>query len=175
MQLESQSSKCAKLHTVAARNNRDHLTRSFYSCLRHIDMGFILCAHPVHGDLHIKRNVNREIATIPPPFYNRPHQLHVLFVKAATGMTFPSSSQHHFVVIGKPEREVYKASHCGSKQQQRSPDAITLFLLVGATCMSVWVLFFTHIPFVVNRTSNAMSTERLQQHTWISAGSLSQV
>jgi len=28
----------------------------------------------------------------------------------------------------------------------------------------IWVLFFAHIPLVVNRTFNAMPTERLQQH-----------
>jgi len=37
------------------------------------------------------------------------------------------------VVIGKPERHVRKASHCGSKQRQSSPDEITLLLLVRAT------------------------------------------
>jgi len=36
---------------------------------------------------------------------------------------------------------------------------ITLLMLVCATY--IWVLFFTHIPFVVNRT---MPTERLQHH-----------
>jgi len=30
---ESPSGKCAKLHTLAASNNRDHLTRSLYYCL----------------------------------------------------------------------------------------------------------------------------------------------
>ena len=30
--------------------------------------------------------------------------------------------------------------------------------------MCIWVLFFAHIPFVVNRTFNATLTERLQQH-----------
>jgi len=58
--------------------------------------------------------------------------------------------------------QVRKASHCGSKQQQksvRSPDKVTLLLLVRATYLSV--LFFAHIPFVVNRTFNATSTERL--------------
>jgi len=39
---------------------------------------------------------------------------------------------------------------------------ITLLLLVRATYN--WVLFFAHIPFVVNRTFNATSTERLQQY-----------
>jgi len=39
---------------------------------------------------------------------------------------------------------------------------ITVFLLVRATY--TWVLFFAHIPFVVNHTFDATSTERLQQH-----------
>jgi len=34
----------------------------------------------------------------------------------------------------------------------------------------MWVLLFMHIPFMVNRTFNAMPTERLKQqhHTWTS-------
>jgi len=39
---------------------------------------------------------------------------------------------------------------------------ITVLLLVCATYIRV--LFFTHIPFVVNRTMNATPTERLQHH-----------
>jgi len=39
---------------------------------------------------------------------------------------------------------------------------ITLLLLVRATY--IWVLFFTHIPFVVNHTFDAIPTESLQQH-----------
>jgi len=39
--------------------------------------------------------------------------------------------------------------------------AITLLLLVRTTY--IWVLFFAHIPYVVNRTSNATPAERLQQ------------
>jgi len=37
------------------------------------------------------------------------------------------------VAIGNPERHVCKASHRGSKQQQRSPNEITLLLLVRPT------------------------------------------
>jgi len=39
---------------------------------------------------------------------------------------------------------------------------ITLLLFVCTTC--IWVLFFMHIPFVMNRTMNATPTERLQHH-----------
>ena len=65
-------------------------------------------------------------------------------------------------MIRKPERQVRKASHCGSKQQQRWHAMITLLLLVHA--MYIWVLFFAHIPFMMSRTFNTMPTERLQQH-----------
>jgi len=40
---------------------------------------------------------------------------------------------------------------------------ITLLLLVRASY--TWVLFFAHIPFVVNRTFNATPTETLPQLT----------
>ena len=33
-----------------------------------------------------------------------------------------------------------------------------------APCIVYWVLFFAHIPFVVNHTFNATPAERLQQH-----------
>jgi len=72
------------------------------------------------------------------------------------------------VAIGNPERHVRKASYRGSKQQQRSPDEITLLLLVRATY--IMVLFFTHIPFVVNHTINATPPERLQQYQYHGLG-----
>jgi len=68
------------------------------------------------------------------------------------------------VAIGNPERHVRKASHCGSKQQLNSHAMITLLLLVRATYTVCMVLFFTHIPFVVNHTFNATPPERLQHH-----------
>ena len=46
----------------------------------------------------------------------------------------------------------------------KSHVVLILFLLVR----TIWVLFFTHIPFVVNRTFTTMLTERLQhlQQGW---------
>jgi len=58
-------------------------------------------------------NANGEVATPSPPFYNEPHQLHVLCVKAELGTTPTSWSQHHFVAIGNPKRHMCKALHCG--------------------------------------------------------------
>ena len=48
-------------------------------------------------------------------------------------INFITVALENYVVIGKPERQVRKASHCGSKQQLRSLAAITLLLLVRAT------------------------------------------
>jgi len=79
--------------------------------------GVVLHAHPVRGESHNQRNTNGKVATTSPPFYNELHQSHILCVKAASGMTFTSWSQHHFVAIGNPERHMRKASHCGSKRQ----------------------------------------------------------
>jgi len=94
---------------------------------------FVLHAHPVRGESHNQRNTTGDVATTSSPFYNEPHRSHILSVKAELGTTSTSWSQHHFVAIGNPEQHVRKASHCGSKQQWRSPDEVTLLLLVRAT------------------------------------------
>ena len=58
------------------------------------------------------------------------------------------------VAIGNPERHVRKASHRGSKQQKRSPDEITLLLLVRAT----------YIYFCSSRTSRSWWITQSTQH-----------
>ena len=73
----------------------------------------ILRAHPVRGESHNQRNANGEVATTSPPFYNELHRSHVLCVKADPGTTFTSWSQHHFVAIGNPERQVLKRQRRG--------------------------------------------------------------
>jgi len=115
---EIPSGLCAKLRTVAASNNRDHVLQSLYYCSFAPRVYIVvLCAHPVRGESHIQRNATREVATTSPPFYNEPHQSHVVFVKASHDTTTTSWSQHRFLAIRKPELQVRKALHCGSKQQ----------------------------------------------------------
>jgi len=65
LQSEILSGMCAKLRTVAASNNRDHLTRSLCCCLfaPHTYI-FVLCAHPVRGESHNQRNTTGEVATV---------------------------------------------------------------------------------------------------------------
>ena len=84
----------------------------------------------------------------------------------APGTSFASWSKHHFFVIGRAEQQLLKASHCGSKQQQGSHVVLILFLLIRTLC--IWVLLFTHIPFVVKRPFNTALTQRLQhlQQGW---------
>jgi len=63
LRVESLGSKCVKLHTVAASNNRDPAPQSLYYCL------FV----PHGGDAgeldrsvsHIQHNANQEVATLP--------------------------------------------------------------------------------------------------------------
>ena len=115
------------------------------ACSHHIHVGVIL---HTHGELHIQCNANWEVATTSP-FRKKLHHSHVLSMKVAPGTILVSWSQHHFVVIRKPELQVHKSSHFGSKQQQMSPDEIPLLLLVRATYIRV--LFFTHILFIITR------------------------
>jgi len=159
---KSSNGTCAKLHTVAASSNRDH---SIIACSRH-NLCVALCAHPICGESHFQRDINWEVAITSPPFCCEPQLSHILFVKVAPDTTFTSWSKQHFIVIGKPRRQVCKASHCGSKQQWRSHVVFILFLLVCDTY--IWVLFFTYVPFVANRTFNTTLTERLQhlQQSW---------
>jgi len=60
----------------------------------------------------------------------------------------------HFVAIRKPE-QVRKASHCGSKQQERLHDHSII-----ACSRHIYMLFFTHIPFMVNHAFSTMPPEQ---------------
>jgi len=137
--LEGRSSKalalegqflCCTVTLSVTMYSQLHCVRTFHKCSRvfavliiskatawAMYMGVVLCAQPGHGESHILRNANREVATTSSPSYNELYRSHVLFVKAALGTTFKSWSQQHFVEIGKPKRKVHKVSHCGSKQQ----------------------------------------------------------
>jgi len=64
---------------------RGYTPRPLYYCLftPHI-CGVVLRTHSVCGETRIQRNASREFATTSPPFYNEPHQSHVLLVMAFT-------------------------------------------------------------------------------------------
>jgi len=60
------------------------------------------------------------------------------------------------VAIGKPERQVRKASHW----QQATIE-------IKRCDHSIWVPFFAHIPFVVNCSFKTAPTKKLQQYVEI--------
>jgi len=64
---------------------------------------------------HFHCNTHGEVATTSPGVCNEPHPLLVLFVEVVPGTTFTSWSEHHFVVIGKAEQQMRKASHSGDR------------------------------------------------------------
>jgi len=56
--------------------------------------------------------------------------------------------------MGKPRRHMCKALHCDSKQQQSSHAMISDDSIIIACSYHIYVvLFFTHIPFMVNHKS----------------------
>jgi len=154
---------CAKLHTVAATNNRDYPTRSLYCCLfaPHIYGCNSLHSSHLWWLAHAIQRQPRGCNNIPS--FLQPHRLHVLLTKAAPGTIFTSWSQHHFVAIRKPELQVLKASHCGSNKATMEITWRDHSIIVCSP-IHIWVLFFAHISFVVNRTFTTTSTESLQQY-----------
>jgi len=134
---------------------RDHSCCLFAPCIYIV----VLRAHPVRGESHNQRNASGEVATTSLPFCNEPHD--PTFFLWRLHLARPSHPGHSTILLRseKPERHVRKASHCGSKQQQRSYAAITL---IACSRHAYILLFFAHIPFVVNHTINATPAERLQ-------------
>ena len=121
---ESPSDKCEKLHTVATSNNRDNTSCSLDYCL------FAPRIYGCYSSLVVNRTFNAtptERLQQHPLLFTTKHTDRTFFLwRFSHSTTFTSWSQHHFVAIGKPEPRVRKASHCGSKQQQRSHAMITL-------------------------------------------------
>jgi len=81
-------------------------------------------------------------------------------------------------VAAQPQRKNFVISHCCvRKARAASAQSFTLWqqATIEITCRDhsiiacsrhiYMVLFFAHIPFVVNRTFNATPTERLQQYS----------
>jgi len=126
----------------------------------------VLCTHPIRGESHIQCHTTGEVATTSTPFYNEPHRSHVLCVKAELGATFTSWSQHHFVAIGKAWAACAQSFTLWQQatteiMRQIAPQSLNCCLFTPHIYM---LLFFAHIPFVVNHTFNATPLERLQQH-----------
>jgi len=162
---EIPSSICAKLRTVAARNNRVHMPWSLYYCLFAPRICMVLFF------THIPFVVNHTIKATPLERL----QLHpLLFTTNCTDRTFfvrrlnsarPSHPGHSNILLrSEIPSGICAKLHTVAARNNRvnMPWSLYYCLFAPRTCM---ILFFTHIPFVVNHTINATPPERLQHPT----------
>ena len=137
---------------------RDH---SIIACSRHIYLCVALCAHP--NCAHPNRTFN---TTSTERLQQRP----LLFAVNRVYRTFFFLKLH----LTKHWRQVCKASHFGKatieiqKSNNRDPTSWSVYFCCWRHILYIWVLLFTYIPFVANRTFNTTLTEWLQhlQQSW---------
>jgi len=161
---EIPSSICAKLRTVVTSNNRVHMPWSLYYCLftPHICMVLFFT--------HIPFVMNHTINATPP---ERLQQHPLRFTTNRTDRTFfvwrlnsvrPSHPGHSTILL----RLEIPSGICAklrtvSASNNRVPMPWSLYYCLFAPHIYM-LLFFTHIPFVVNHTINATPLKRLQQY-----------
>ena len=159
---EIPSSMSAKLRTVAASNNRVHMPWSLYYCLfaPHICMVLFFT--------HIPFMVNH---TINATRLERLQQHPLLFTTNRTDRTFfvwrltlarPSHPGHSTILLRSeiPSGMCAELRTVAASNNRDHPTRSLYYCLFAPH--TLMVLFFTHIPFVVNRTINATPRERLQ-------------
>jgi len=136
---------------------------SLYYCLfaPHV-YGVVLRAHSVRGKPRIQRNASGVVATTSPHILHELHRSHVLFVTSAPGTTFTSWSQHDFVAIGKSFAQSFALWQQATIEIMRHDHSI-----IACSRHKHILLFFAHIPFVVNHTFNATPAESLQQYLFM--------
>jgi len=134
-------------HATMKFTRRDH---SIIACSCRIYMGVVLRAHSVRGELRIQRNANGEVACCNNSLFFTTNRTDRTFFLWRLHLARPSHPSHStiFVAIGRPERQVRKASHCGSKQQSRSPDEITLLFQKAVLWRHRTVIKNYHTPMV---------------------------
>jgi len=153
---------CAKLRTVAASNNRVHMPWSLYYCLFAPHICMVLFFR------HIPFVVNYIFDVTPP---ERLQQDPLLFTTNRIDRTFfvwrltlarPSHPGHSTVLL----RSEILSGMCAKLRTVAAinniahmPWSLYYCLFAPHLCN---VLFFRHIPFVVNHTFNATPPERLQ-------------
>jgi len=192
---KSPSGKCAKLQTVAASNNRDHMLQSLYYCLFVPHTYGCYSSHTSHSwwITHSMQPQRRGCNNIPSFLQQTTpitrsfcevctwHDLHILITaplfyerkaRMASAESFTLWQQVTTEITQRDHshryhQEVQSTVHQDHKHCQKSLTKITLLLLVRTTY--IWVLLFAHILFMVNCTFNATSTERLQQYVVNSA------
>jgi len=157
---EIPSGMCTKLRTAAASNNRDHASQSL----------LLLLARTTHVFTHILFMVNHTINATPP---KRLQQHPLLFTTNHTGHTFfvlrlnsarpPHPGRNTILLQSEILSGMCAKLRTAAASNNRDHVSQSLLLLL-ACATYIMVLFFTHIPFVVNHTIVATPPERLQQH-----------
>jgi len=125
-----------------------HPNHFINACSRHIYMDVILCAHPVRDESYIPRKSNWKH---PLLFTTNCTSRMFTFYEDGTCMTFTSWSQHHFVAIRKPERQLHKASHWQQATRDHAPWSLCYCLFVpriygcytSRTSQSWWITHST--------------------------------
>ena len=160
MRSEIQSDMCAKFRTVAASNNRDHAPQSLLLLLARAWCCWCVILHAHH--------------TINATPLERLQQHPLFFTTNYTDRTFflEGWTWHDLHIL------VTAPLCCDRKSQTACAQSFALWqqATIGIMrrnlsyyCLLVHgvihdVLFFTHIPFVVNHTINTTPPERLQQY-----------
>jgi len=152
---------CAKLHTVAASNNRVYPTRSFYYCLfSSFIYGVVLRADSVRGEPRIQRNTSGEVATTSPPFHNK-----TALIAGSFREDFTQYDLH--ILVTAPfccDRKARTACAQSFALWQQATIEFTQrnHFIIACSRHVYMVLFLAHIPFVVNRAFSATPAEWLQ-------------
>ena len=159
----SLSGMCAKLHTVAASNNRDHASRSFYCCL-YMSLIYGFCsARTFHlwWNVHSAQCQRRGCNNIPPFLQWTAlitcslcegctwHDLHIL-------VTAPFCCDRKARAAYTQSFTMWQQATIDITCRDHSVIACLHYLYMG--------LFLAHILFMVNCAFSAMPVERLQQH-----------
>jgi len=97
---------------------------------------------------HCHRNANWEVATAFPRFCNEPHPLHVLYCEGCTWHHLYILVKHYLLWLEKPSSKCAKL-HTVAAINNKDPTSCSFCFCLFAT---YGCSFFTHIPFVVNRT-----------------------
>jgi len=153
---------CRKLHTVAASNNRDHAPQSLLALLARATYIMVLFF------THIPFVVNHTINATPP---ERLQQHPLLFTTNHTDRTFfvwrlnlarpPHPDDSTILLRSEIASGMCAKLHTVAASNNRD-HALESLLLLLSRATYIMVLFFMHIPFVVNHTINATPPERLQ-------------
>jgi len=134
------SGMCAKLHTVAATNNGHHPTRSLYYCLFAPQI-FVCCSSRTSHSWWIAHLMQRQLRGCNdiPSFVQRTAPIARSFCEGCTW--------HHLHTLVSPSGKCAKF-HTVAANNNRDPTSCSFYFCSFEPHTSV--LFFTHIPFVVN-------------------------